>query len=68
VLQEAEELLGAGRHAEARLALLRFLEGSASDVGLRLRLVRACLGLGPSHAAEAIASARHAIRRSVHLR
>ena len=59
-VQEADALLGAGRHAEARLALLRFLEGRGKDVALRLALVRACLALGPRHAAEAVQHARHA--------
>ena len=57
-VQEAEALLAQGKHAEARLALLRFLESQDEDVRLHLVLVRACLALGCSHSTEAVEHAR----------
>ena len=58
--QEANALLAHGKHAEARLALLRYLEGNDWDVSLHLALVRACLGLGDCHHVEAVEHARSA--------
>lgn len=63
--QEADALLAHGKHAEARLVLLRYLEGNDRDASLHLALVRACLGLGDCHLAEAVKHARCAQHSSI---